>query len=441
MAQPQIAASIFDMNLRARTAVLVTLAILAAILTVVSTAEAQTYHMLYTFTGGADGNAPDSGVIVDGSGTVYGVAAGGGSHNCAGGCGTVFRLTNHGSSWTFATLHSFQGEPDGYLPVGLVKGPDGSLYGATLGGGQGGQNYCGYGVTGCGTIFNLKPPASFCRSVSCPWNETVLYRFQGTTAGDGANPSNGAFAFDSSGNLYGTTSGGGTYAFGTVFKMTHSQGGWTEATLYSLNGGGSSGWGYPESGPLLDRSGNIYGTTILQNQYAGGVVYELSPSGGSWTANVLHPFQCSGADGCGPGGLIADAAGNLYVGTSSGGADGGGTADELLASQGWTLNTLFSFPGGGGSGPQGTLAMDAAGNLYGATDAQGTFGAGTVFKLTPSGGGWSMTVLYNFTGGADGGYPVSGVVIDSHGNIFGTTNAGGSGICQRGCGVVWEITP
>ena len=219
--------------------------------------------------------------------------------------------------------------------------------------------------------------------------------------------------------------------------MTHSQGGWTEATLYSFNGAGSSGWGYPETGPLLDRSGNIYGTTTLQS----GAVYELSPSGSSWTANVLHPFQCSGAEGCNPGGLVQDASGNLYVGTQSGGTDGGGTGDELLASQGWSLNTLFSFNGGGGSGPQGTLAMDAAGNLYGATDAQGTHGVGTVFKLTHSADGWSMTVLYNFTGGSDGGYPVSGVVIDSNGNIFGTTNAGGSGICQRGCGVVWEITP
>jgi uncharacterized repeat protein (TIGR03803 family) len=431
MANQQITISIFDNHLPARTAALASLAICAAILTILPGAQAQTYHVLYTFSGGADGNAPDSGVIADGSGTVYGVSAGGGSHNCAGGCGTVFRLTNHGSGWTFATLYSFQGEPDGYLPVGLIKGPDGSLYGATLAGGQGGPNSC------CGTVFNLRPPATFCRSVSCPWNETVLYRFQGVEYGDGSSPVNGAFAFDSAGNLYGTTAEGGTYPYGTVFKMTHSQSGWTEATLYSFNGAGSSGWGYPETGPLLDHSGNIYGTTTLQS----GAVYELSPSGSGWTATVLHPFQCSGVDGCNPGGLIQDASGNLYVGTASGGVDGGGTADELLASQGWSLNTLVSFSGGGGSGPQGTLVTDAAGNLYGATDAQGTFGAGTVFKLTPSAGGWTMNVLYNFTGGADGGYPVSGVVIDANGNIFGTTNAGGSGICQRGCGVVWEITP
>lgn len=438
MAQQQIEVSRFDNNLPPRIVALVSLVICAAILTISPGAQAQTYHVLYTFTGGADGHSPDSGVIVDESGTVYGVSAGGGSTNCAAGCGTVFRLMQHGSSWLFATLYSFHGAPDGYLPVGVVKGPDGTLYGATLAGGQGS---CAFGTNGCGTVFNLRPPATFCHSVFCPWNETVLYRFKGSASGDGAFPSNGTFAFDGSGNFYGTASEGGTHTYGTVFKMTRSQGSWTESTLYSFNGAGPSGWGYPESGPLLDASGNIYGTTALQTQFAGGVAYELSPSGGGWSVNVLHAFQCSGMEGCVPGGLIRDTLGNLYTITSSGGVSGGGTADELLASQTWSLDTLFSFPGGGGTGPQGTLAMDAAGNLYGATDAQGTFGAGTVFKLTPSADGWNMTVLYNFTGGADGGYPVSGVVIDSHGNIFGTTNAGGSGVCARGCGVVWEITP
>jgi uncharacterized repeat protein (TIGR03803 family) len=308
---------------------------------------------------------------------------------------------------------------------------------------EGGQGNCGYGSTGCGTIYNLRPAANFCRSASCPWTETVLYRFTGSEFGDGANPVGGQLTFDSAGNFYGTTAGGGTHTYGAVFEMSPSAGGWTESILYTFSGGGSGGWGYPESGVLRDASGNLYGTTTLQTQYAAGVLYELSPSAGSWTANVLHTFQCTGNEGCVPGGVIYDRAGNVYLGTPAGGVNGGGTAVEFQPSLGWSSNTLFSFSGVGGAGPIGELAMDAAGNLYGATNADGTHSVGTVFKLTSSSGGWTMTILHSFSGGSDGAYPRSGVVLDGQGNIYGTAGNGGNApACNgAGCGVVYKITP
>lgn len=404
-------------------------------------AAAQTFTVLHTFTDGQDGAQPFAGLAIDRNGTLYGTTASGGINNCVTGCGLVYRMMKRGSGWLFTTLYQFQGEPDGNYPQAITISPNGTLYGMTF---EGGQGNCAYGTTGCGTIYNLRPPASFCHSASCFWNETVLHRFTGSEFGDGATPVGGQLTFDAHGNFFGTTSGGGTYTYGTVFEMSPSQGSWTETVLYSFSGGGSGGWGYPESGVLLDASGNLYGTTTLQNQYAGGVLYELSPSGGSWTGNVLHAFECSGDEGCVPGGLIYDPAGNVYAGTPAGGANGGGTAVEFQPSLGWSLNTLFSFNGDAGGGPIGYLAMDAAGNLYGATNADGDHLVGTVFKLTPSsGGGWTMTILHTFTGGSDGAYPRSGVVLDAQGNIYGTAgNGGNTPACNgAGCGVVYEITP
>jgi uncharacterized repeat protein (TIGR03803 family) len=176
-----------------------------------------------------------------------------------------------------------------------------------------------------------------------------------------------------------------------------------------------------------------------------GTVFQLTLSMSGWTENVLYSFQ-GGSDGSLPdGGLLFDQSGNLYGTTSDYGSGGGGTAFELTPSNGsWTLNAVYGFSGtsGNGCGPKGALLMDGAGSLYGTTYCDGANNAGSVFKLTYSGGSWTYTSLYDFIGGSDGGYPISNVVSDANGNLYGTTSAGGTGsACSGGCGVVWEITP
>ncbi len=410
----------------------------AAIITATIMAQAQTFTVLHTFTGAQDGGQPFAGLAMDEAGNLYGAASDGGNHggSCPSyGCGTVFKLQKRGAGWVFSPLYAFQGAPDGTGPQGVVIGPEGTLYGTTL---EGGQGTCGLGPSGCGTVFQLRPPATFCRSVSCPWNETALYRFGG--AEDGGSPANGNLVFDAAGNIYGTTYQGGAYNYGTVYEMTQSQASWIESVLYSFN----SSWGNPYSGVIFDHSGNLYGTTTEGNQYASGAAYQLTPSGSGWTGNVLSGFQCS-QDGCNPqGGLIFDSAGNLYGGTGGAGPNNGGTVYELVASQGWSFNLLFSFTGPSGGGPIDRLVMDAAGNLYGTTNADGIHRQGSVFKLTPSSGGWILTDLHDFSGGSDGGSPEGGVVLDPQGNIYGTTAIGGNlldCVYGQGCGVVWEITP
>jgi uncharacterized repeat protein (TIGR03803 family) len=162
----------------------------------------------------------------------------------------------------------------------------------------------------------------------------------------------------------------------------------------------------------------------------------LSPSAFGWNETVLYSFQGLN-DGQNPlGGLVLDKAGNLYGGTFDGGANGGGTVYELSPSgEGWTLTVLYSFTGGYG-GPYNKLTFDAAGNLYGTTNGEGGNGFGMVFKLTPKNGQWEFADLYDFQDGSDGGDPYGSLAIDDHGNIFGTTNIGGS----TNQGVVFEIT-
>jgi uncharacterized repeat protein (TIGR03803 family) len=199
----------------------------------------------------------------------------------------------------------------------------------------------------------------------------------------------------------------------------------------------------PQAEVLIDGAGNLYGTTILGGQGCSalgcGVVYKLNQSGHGWTETVLYSFT-GGSDGGGPyGGLISDAAGNLYGTTLYGGAhDRGGTVFELTPSNGgWTFTTLYSLYGD--QGPDATLAMDRAGNLYG-TASGDPFGSGSVFELERSGGGWTVNELHVF-GGSDGSMLYGAPLLDSGGNVYGTTNLGGeSQNCASGCGVAWEIT-
>jgi uncharacterized repeat protein (TIGR03803 family) len=187
----------------------------------------------------------------------------------------------------------------------------------------------------------------------------------------------------------------------------------------------------------VDDHGNLYGTTSLGGANGGGVVYELSPSGSGWKQTVLYTFQGL-SDGQNPvGGVVLDPAGNLYGTTFDGGINGGGTVYQLSPSGGgWTFTVLYSFSGGYG-GPYNKLTLDAKGNIYGFTNGDGANGLGSVFKLTPANGGWTFTGLYDFVGGTEGASPYGSVAVDSDGNVFGTAAVGGS----QNQGVVFEITP
>lgn len=444
MADSKLAAvSIFDINKRTGRVGLVLLFLFA--LTVAALpARTQTLSTLHSFHGGRQGLGPDggypkAGLTIDRAGNLYGTTSGGGSFTsvCSGlGCGTVFKIALKGSNWVISPLYNFQGGTDGQVPATkVILGPDGSLYGTTQ---YGGQGYCGNLGPGCGVVFNLRPPPAGCRAVPCLWQEKVLYSFAGGT--NGGLPT-GEVTFDQAGNLYGAA-GGGAYGFGMIYKLTPSHGSWTESAVYSFMGppDGESPWG----AVIADAAGNLYGTTAAggsnycpRDFSTCGTVYELSPTQSGWTETILHSFQ-GDADGAFPfSGLTPDSSGNLYGSTDRDGPNGGGTIFELAPSGGaWVFSLVYGLTGSDG-GPQRTLVLDQAGNLYGAATGGGAHGQGSVFKLTLSNGSWLYTDLHDFTGGGDGSGPYDGLALDSQGNIYGTTEDGGT----YAEGTVFEITP
>ena len=336
--------------------------------------------ILYSFSQGRFGAGIDS-LIFDSSGNLYGVASAAGTL----GLGFVFKLappTQPGAAWTETTIYTFSGW-DGYQPGGLAVDQADSLYGATYGGGR----ECG-GV-GCGTIYKLAPPVH-----GSTWKRTVLYFFKGVIGyngiGDGANPFD--VIFDSKGNLYGATYGGGlcqqALCYGTIFELTpplKAGGSWKERVLhrFSANGG-------LVSGVVFDKSGALYGATLDS-------VYQLANKDGAWVYTDLHDFT------------------------------GGGEGYYVL----------------------GGLTPDEAGNVYGTTAGGGNqSGDGIVFKLAPTGqdGTWTETVLHDFSGSPDGNEPTGDLVFGKGGLLYGTTLMGGTlkkcGIyASPGCGAVFRIAP
>lgn len=384
----------------------------------------------------ADGGGPQTSLILDASGSLYGTASKGGAR----GFGTVFKLTPSDSgAWKETLIYSFStglttpfGFVRGAVPSSLIFDSAGNLYGETANG----------GTYPNGTVFELSP------SASGGWTAKDLYEFKGGQ--DGAQPS-GGLIFDQAGNLYGTTrTGGGTgcnFGCGTVFELIPGASGqWTESVLHQF-GGGSDGSG-PTAGMVLDQAGNLYGTTVYGGRETAvcgrsgcGTVFRLAPSASGWKESILHSFtHFNGDGGTPPGGVILDQAGNLYGTTAFGGSHsacfppGCGIVFELSpsASGEWTESVLYSFKNGqDGVSPQSGLLLDAAGNLYGSSDAN-------VFELTPvAGGGWSETVLHIFNGGQDGILPEASLIMDSAGNLYGTTADGGASLG----GTVFEITP
>ena len=332
--------------------------------------------VLYSFTGNADGGQPHGSLIFDSAGNLYGTTNFGGNTSCTQGCGTVFKLSPASGGWTESVLYAFTGGADGGQPSSrLLFDATGNLYGTTVLGGNVGST-CS---SGCGTAFELAPASGG------TWKESVLYAFSGTT--DGSLPCDG-LTFDPSGNLYGTASSGGTSASGVVFKLTPaSGGGWTESVLYSFTG--ASDGKYPYGDLIIDATGNLYGTAsqggASQNY---GLVFELRRrQNGQWREKVLHAF----------------------------------------------FNTPSANPVAG-------LVMDATGNLYGTTMLGATSGfcgggCGTLFKLAPASGNWTFSVVHVFGHKPDGIHPTSDLVLDAAGNLYGTTQAGGA----NGAGMVFQI--
>ncbi len=413
------------------------------------TAQAQTFTVLHTFTGSPDGANPTDGVVIDRAGNLYGTTFGGGinGNGCTAegsgtGCGTIFKLSKHGSNWVYTTLYKFQGPPDGNYPAGVVVGPDGTLYGTTKGGGT--LNVaCPQYENGCGTVFRLRPRASFCATPLCPWNENLLYTFTGNA--DGGNPQNGDLVFDAAGDIYGTTLLGGAYAYGAAYELTPSQGGYSQSVIHNFNPD-PDGLASPYSGLIMDQSGNLYGTSSFANDSIAGTVYQLTPSQSGWTANILQSFQCREFinAGCYPQALIFDSAGDLLGATVEGSLHDTGGVYDLLASNNWLLNVLHVFGLQQGV-TQNHLTIDAAGNIYGTGSICSNL-YGCVYKLTPSSNGYTYTELHDFTDGLDGAHPYGPVAIDAEGNLYGTAENGGFldtclGQGDDGCGVVWEITP
>jgi uncharacterized repeat protein (TIGR03803 family) len=292
------------------------------------------------------------------------------------------------------------------------------------------------GKSNDGTVFELIAPAAGKKV----WKEKVLASFDGT---NGNLPAAGLI-MDKSGNLYGTTLEGGASNFGTVFKLAKPAAGktvWTLSDLFSFDGTDGQNL---QSGLIFDSAGNLYGTTNFGGANSDGTVFELSPpaSGhGAWTETVLFSFNETDGKFVADA-LIFDTKGNLYGTTNEGGASGDGTVFELsppASGSAWTETVLASFDGANGENPYAGLVADSSGNLYGTTAKGGTQGDGTVFRLSPpSGGGtaWVETVLLNFKG-SNGDYPFAGLALGSGDDLYGVTGGGG----KFGYGVAFKLAP
>jgi len=410
-------------------------------------------HAIIDQLGIGDGNGPLSGLVADSAGDLYGTAPQGPS-----GCGMVYELIpSAGNGWKERILYQFRCKThDGIFPAsGLTFDSAGNLYGTT--------QY--RGAHGGGTVFELL------RGSGDAWTENVLYNFTGNA--DGYGPV-GALVFYTAGNLYGTTEYGGRgqclfenfndYGCGVVYKLSLAMGGiWTETTLHTFLPGTNDGI-FPAAALVFDQAGNLYGTTTeggngpCQDRAGNlgcGIVFELSPrSHGAWAENVLYNFTGLGGNSGVSNGLTMDSQGNLYGATFGGGiycVGGCGTVYELSPSSGerWNATVLYNFGGfkGDGNYPAGNVTFDNAGNLYGTTYQGGTsslcyYGCGTVFQLSPSGGGWTESVFHSFGGPyADGASPLTGVILAPAGNLYGTTYAGGVDEGVFPGGTVFEIIP
>jgi len=395
--------------------------LLLSIIAVATTCWSEpTEQIIYTFRNRLDGGYPYSGLTMDAAGNFYGATETGGTA----GYGTVFEFTPNGvGGWKETVLYSFGVNPtDGIQPVGgVVFDSQGNLYGTTLAGGTG--PLCGIG---CGTLYKLSPSAN-------GWTETGLYSFNGA---NGESPI-ATLAIDSADNVYGTANGG-PHGQGVVFELVG-----TEIQVLHAFSGGKDG-GTPRSTLVIDSAGRLYGVAGIGGTDGIGVIFQLTSVNGSWREDVLYSFvKGVGIGGVPYGGLTLDAEQNLYGTTTEYGATvttGGVFKLTRTSSRKWAFSVLYTFNGiTDGSVPAAPLVFDAAGNLYGTTQVGGTHRLGTVFELSPTTSGqFQESFLYSFQGGKDGATPLfTALVLDALGNIYGTTEYGGS----AQVGTIFEITP
>jgi uncharacterized repeat protein (TIGR03803 family) len=401
-------------------------AVLFAVLIAASAsfAAGPTKTVLYSFKGGTDAANPNSSLVADLSGNLYGTTTTGG----VSGWGTVYELsppTQQGGAWTEAVIYNFLGGSDGGGPMAsLILDDAGNLYGTTLGAGGPGHD---------GVVFELSAP----HAQGGPWTESIVHTFGGNP--DGEYPVS-SLVFDRAGNLYGTTVFGGRSEAGTIFQLTPPgiQGGeWIEKVLYSFTG--DSDGIDPQAGLILDQAGSLYGTT------GGGTVFKLSaPVGGgsNWLLHVLYAFGGSDHRGQLSAGNLLGSKQTLF-GTQQFGQGSFLTGAVFQLAPGkkgsvWSESVVHQFTGGSdGKYPYAGVIADQLGNLYGTTGAGGTASAGTVFKLSHLQSGEWIEKVYSFQGGADGSGPGGGIIFGKGNVIYGTTGSGGT----FGYGTVFQITP
>jgi uncharacterized repeat protein (TIGR03803 family) len=392
-------------------------------------------NVLYSFGGYAnqDGGQPQGKLIFDNAGNLYGTTVKGGAN----GYGTVFELSpDIGGNWSESVLYNFCSQESDYFCLdgstpesGLVFDSAGNLYGTTSFGGA--LSACG--TQGCGTVFELSPPAQS----GGTWTYSIIYNFC-TVGGngsclDGEGPY-GRLTFDPSGNLYGTTTGGGTAsaAGGVVFELSPGPNGWTETVLHSFCSSGKFphclDGDEPVAGVSFDKSGNLYGTTTTggSSKYpGGGVVYKLSNTGNGWAETVVASFLGGRLGGFLMGEVNFDPQGNLYSTANLGGQFQFGTAFRIDPSTKKILT--FSFNNTDGAYPAAGVLIDPKTDALYGTVSGGPAG-GAVYKIV----GGTESIVSNV-----GGAPESALITDKAGNLYGTTTAGG----DYEQGTVYEIIP
>jgi uncharacterized repeat protein (TIGR03803 family) len=334
---------------------------------------AQTFTVLHSFAPQGDGYEPQSGLIMDARGNLYGTTFKGGQNYDDG--GVAYKVSHAQGGWVSNLLTEFNPGQNGYAPQArLTFGPNSAtIYGTTEFGGNDGCS--GYG---CGTVFELTP-----RTTPPPGEpgfdeRTTIYRFSGP---DGNWPL-GEVIFDPNGNIFGTTPDGGTHDGGTVFELARVGTQWRHSVLYNFTGFADGA--QPLAGLIMDSAGNLYGTTSGAGPAGGGTVFELSPVAGGWNFQVIYAL--SEQQRYAPqGGVVLDAAGNVYATTSGGGQYFQGSVFKLIRQNGaWVFTLLHDFQGiPDGAVPKGNLLLDAAGNLYGIASGGGEYASGSVWEISP----------------------------------------------------------
>ncbi len=387
--------------------------------------NAATTKVIYGFPGDAGGEYPDTDLVVDSAGSLYGTTVLGGT----GSTGTVFVLKRHNGGWQHKVLYSFTGGADGGQPYGGVTlDAHGHLFGTTVVGGS----FSGCPEDGCGVVYELSKSSG-------QWVETPIHDFVGT---DGSGPGAG-LTIGPRGDLFGMTPTGGANGLGVIYRLHHQRdGSWKFTVIHDFTGGADGATG--SSGRLLpDDSGNLYGVATVGGANGKGVAFELSPKrSGGWRLTPLYAFNGQPDAGLPYGALSFGPDGALYGTTYYDGEFGLGSVYRLALVGGvWTEEVLYSFVGGtDGSSSISNVLFDQAGNLYGTTSEGGdpTCGCGVIFELSPGPGGtWSESIVHSFAGAPDGASAYNGMIAASNGVFYGATVHGGG----DDEGAVYRFTP